>query len=140
MLGIVKNDVAYLSAQGKIVEEEIRHTSIMRREATIDAYVVMPNHVHMIVIIHRVNDERAHAMRPYAEKTFGPQQNNLASIIRGFKSSCTGRIRAQCDETFTWQRSYYDCIIRNEEELEHARWYVRTNSEYWERDPYFAQK
>ena len=64
---------------------------------------------------------------------FGPQVNNLASIIRGFKGAVTKRIHL-CDLYFFWQRNYYDHIIRNDESLNKIREYIIKNPEEWERD------
>ena len=56
----------------------------------------------------------------------GPQSNNLASIIRGFKSSVTIEAR-KIEPNFTWQKLYYDRIVRNEQELENVIQYIYDN-------------
>ncbi|MCI1189544.1 transposase [Hymenobacter sp. DH14] len=87
-----------------------------------DAFVVMPDHVHGILFINRTAD---YAERP--ETRFGPQSDNLASIIRGFKAWATRQ-----GINFNWQPRYYDRIIRNELELEKIRDYIQGNPNRWE--------
>ena len=61
----------------------------------LDAFVVMPNHVHGIIIINKPNNERNVETQNFASlqskpaNRFGPQSKNLASIIRGFKIGVT---------------------------------------------------
>ena len=57
---------------------------------------------------------------------FGPQQNNLASIIRGFKSAVTIRARRMQKE-FRWQSGFHDRIIRNKDEFERIKTYISEN-------------
>ena len=59
-----------------------------------------------------VQETHSSASLPYKNK-FGPQANNLSSIIRGFKSASTTRIRIT-GFSFSWQPRFYDHIIRNE--------------------------
>ncbi len=93
-----------------------------------DAFVVMPDHMHGILIINRPAD--------YAEQAaphFGPQSNNLASIVRGFKVGVKGWA-TQNKLPFEWQAGYYDRVIRNEIELEKSRAYIQSNPNRWESD------
>ena len=59
-------------------------------------------------------------------KKFGPQRNNIPSIIRGFKSAVTIRAR-KIDPSFKWQRSYYDHVIRNPLEYRLIKNYILEN-------------
>ena len=91
-----------------------------------DAFVVMPDHIHGILFIHRSAD--------YAERSeacFGPQSDNLASIIRGFKVGVKAWATRQ-QINFDWQPRYYDRVIRNELELEKIRGYIQGNPNRWE--------
>ena len=91
-----------------------------------DVFVVMPDHVHGILFINRPAD---YLERP--ETHFGPQSDNLASIIRGFKVGVKAWATRQ-GITFNWQPRYYDRIIRNELELEKIRAYIQGNPNRWE--------
>ena len=67
---------------------------------------------------------------------FGPQSKNLASIIRGFKSSVTRKAR-QIRTDFQWQSRFHEHIIRDEKSLNTISEYIRHNPANWEIDKFF---
>ena len=107
----------------------------------LDSFVVMPNHVHGIVIINKPNDERYVETQNFASlpsesrNKFGPQSKNLASIIRGFKIGVTKNARI-INADFAWQSRFYDHIIRNDESLERIRDYIINNALRWNEDKF----
>ena len=61
----------------------------------------------------------------------------LPKIMQGFKSSVTRKVRKRRDgHAFGWQRSFYDHVIREEEDLNHIREYIRNNPLKWAFDRY----
>jgi putative transposase len=66
---------------------------------------------------------------------FGPQRQNLAAVIRGFKAGVTKQASLNQIE-FGWQPRYYDRVIRNQNELDRIRIYIENNPVKWsvERD------
>ncbi|MCF8326938.1 MAG: hypothetical protein K9I29_01465, partial [Bacteroidales bacterium] len=70
---------------------------------------------------------------PQPKNQFGPQSKNLASIIRGFKSSVTTDTRKNHAD-FDWQPGYYDHIIRNHKEYCRIRNYIINNPKNWDED------
>ncbi len=125
------------------------------------AFVVMPDHVHGVIIINKSRHEKddylvsrppvkaqdfaphfAHPFTPPPESTpeppfappnntFGPQSKNLASIIRGFKVGVTKNAR-KIEPNFAWQSRYHDHIIKNEIEHNHIESYIMNNPKNWE--------
>ena len=79
-----------------------------------------PNKSHHII---KVRDE-------HRVSTFGPQSNNISSIIRGFKSSISSQAR-KLRPDFGWQQLFYDHIIRDEKSLEIISNYISLNSLLW---------
>lgn len=69
---------------------------------------------------------------------FGPQQDNISSVIRGFKSSCTRKIRNSGIGNFAWQRRFYDHIIRSQNTLTKIEEYIRENPVRWFDDRYYS--
>ncbi|MBO6794362.1 MAG: hypothetical protein JJ895_10665 [Balneolaceae bacterium] len=69
------------------------------------------------------------------QKRFGAQSKNLASIIRGYKSSVTMKVR-QLNPDFACQANYYDRIIRNEYEYERIAEYIQNNPMNWGKDKF----
>ncbi|MGQ0601043.1 MAG: transposase, partial [Anaerolineales bacterium] len=68
---------------------------------------------------------------------FGPQSQNLAAIIRGYKIGVTTYAR-QNGLAFTWQARYHDHVIRNQAELTRIQHYILTNPQQWEQDQFYA--
>jgi REP element-mobilizing transposase RayT len=120
----------------------------------LDAFVIMPDHVHGIIKIHKhelvetqdlaslqVAPLRAASLQVaplrvmenltmQPKNKFGPQSRNLASIVRGFKIGVSKKSR-QINSDFSWQSRYHDRIIRNGlEHLKIAR-YIQNNPRNW---------
>ncbi len=133
--GEIINKQMKLSPVGQIVYHEIQKTGLMRPDIQLEQFVVMPNHVHLIVHITKDNVQQSIEYK----NIFGPQRNNLASIIRGLKGATTSRIKAAYGEGyFSWQSRYHEHIIRDELEFGRIQKYIQENSEKWEEDELFA--
>ncbi|MBP7477917.1 MAG: hypothetical protein KA797_05290 [Chitinophagales bacterium] len=135
-----------LSPIGKIAESEWLKTFELRPDMNLyqGEFVVMPNHFHAIIGVgenrYNINGgDYMDAMHGVPTKTptnpinqFRPQSKNLASIIRGFKSSVTIAAR-KIDPTFKWQSRYHDHIIRDEESFQRITNYIIQNPAKWVR-------
>ena len=111
-----------LSDIGKTALESWQKLAELHGYLSLDSFVLMPNHIHGIIIYHACDDAKT-----------------LGQIIRDFKSFTTHeyykdkfRITGNL-----WQRGYYDRIIRCGE-LDDIRAYINTNPENWEHDPFFV--
>jgi len=80
------------------------------------------------------NVPKNHITRP--RNQFGPQCKNLASIIRGFKSSVTKKARKIMPD-FAWQCRFYDHIIRNEKSFNVISAYIKNNPRKWSQDQFY---
>ena len=112
-----------LTKYGKIVDEVIKNLSILYK-VEIDYYVIMPDHIHLILIL----DE-------FVKTTSkGKYKFSLSDIIGKLKSYSSRKIRELLneDEQFYWQKSFYDRVIRNEKELFSIRQYIHNNPINWE--------
>jgi hypothetical protein len=65
---------------------------------------------------------------------FGPQSKNLASIVRGFKSSVTTWCRKNNYPNFNWQPLFHDHIIRDQQSFENIQKYIFENPKKWKQD------
>ena len=133
-------------------------------------FVVMPNHVHGIIIIRKptaVETQDVASLQPPAATAqtqdfaslppptptvetqdfaslptqtnqFGPQSQNLASIVRGYEIGVT-KFARQHDIPFTWQARYHDHIIRNAAEHERIRKYIIENPQKWAEDRFYER-
>ncbi|MCZ6554441.1 MAG: transposase [SAR324 cluster bacterium] len=102
----------------------------------LDAFVIMPNHVHGIIVINGT-DRRGAACRAPTPRTFGPPDSgSLSTIVRSCKSAATreiNRLRAT-PAAPVWQRNYYEHIVRNEYDLRAIRKYTAENPARWPED------
>ena len=122
-LGNVENDKMILSEIGDIVREEWHKTPSIRPELNLymNDLVIMPNHIHGIII--RRDARPGVSTRIRNKNEFGPQYNNIPSIIRGIKSTVTIRARI-LNPDFGWQARYYDHIIRNRKDYRRVLEYL----------------
>jgi putative transposase len=108
----------------------------------LDGFVVMPNHVHGIIIIDKPNGpdvetQNLASLQGTPQNRLGPQSQNLASIVRGYKIGVTKYAR-QHNLPFKWQARYHDHVIRNQDEHERIRAYIRDNPAKWDEDRYYT--
>ena len=137
-----------LSEIGEYVDECIQKIPQHNQYATIPLYVVMPNHIHMVVIIK--NDDcrdvpgAYHHRRdvPWRVSTDGKnetmqsianKQGRLSTTIGGLKQSVT-RFANNHNIPFAWQPRFHDRIVRNTDELNRIARYIQNNVARWESD------
>ncbi len=129
---------------GEIVNGEMRHNDAGRMvhsvwdelplhysHVDLDAFVVMPNHVHGIIILTDTAGVGAGLKPAPAAKRHG-----LPEIIRALKTFSARRINESRNAPGTpiWQRNYYEHIIRNDDALNRIRQYIADNPANWETD------
>lgn len=95
---------------------------------TVDAFVVMPDHLHGILIFNNPDKKE------WTPNQFGPQSKNLAAVIRGFKSS-TKRYANQNGIEFEWQPRFHESILKDEKALRAVRRYIINNPKKWLETP-----
>jgi REP element-mobilizing transposase RayT len=137
LFGTIRNGKMVLNEIGTIARNELEKTSTIRKYMTIDCFIVMPNHVHAIVIID--NPVGAYCNTPLRGKFKSPS-NNLGAMIRGYKSTVTKKIN-QFRQTYKkpiWQRNYYEHIIRNEESFQKISDYIIANPQSWGNDKLYS--
>jgi REP element-mobilizing transposase RayT len=125
----------HLSPQGQIVSDEWVKTGRIRPSVTLDEWVVMPNHLHGIVIMAEASGG-PHGETPRRGVSTTWKPGVLGAIIGQFKSNCTKRIRSDGYPGFAWQPRYYDHIIRDEGSLARIREYIAGNPLKWPEDDY----
>ncbi|MBR6110731.1 MAG: transposase [Paludibacteraceae bacterium] len=146
-----------MTSIGKMLKQEIEKTEKIRGgEVSIPLYVIMPNHVHLIVVVFcrdashasgsgakmdacdaSLQGQEADRMdRIQQGQEFGPQSKNLGSVIRGIKSAVT-RFANENNIPFAWQSRYHDHIVRNQDEMNRIAEYIETNPIRWESDCFY---
>lgn len=160
LFGSVVNNKMKLNEYGKIAEEEWLKTKEIRKNIDLDYYVIMPNHIHGIIIIEYNENVRATRwvapnndliipidakengeIKRGASQRLAPtiQSNSLGSIIGQFKSVYTKRIKkiGVMNTRPIWQRNYFEHIIRSDNDLHRIRKYIELNPLKWQLDEYY---
>lgn len=103
-----------LTTIGRIVDEYINNIEKVYKNVKIDEYIIMPNHIHIILIIARENG------------------NSVSKIIQQLKGKITKKISKNI-----WQKLFYEHIIRNEKEYLEIKEYIINNPIIWDMDKYY---
>ena len=111
-----------LNAFGKIAEDHIKNIDIHYQNVHIDKYVIMPNHVHLIIVLDKDN------------------QADLQQIIGQYKSGVAREIRKDHPNMSVWQRSFHDHVIRSQNSYEKIWLYIEGNPQSWDKDCFFIDQ
>jgi len=118
--GLAHPAYTQLSDYGNIVEIELKKIASHYTNVQIDKYVIMPNHVHMIIVVDGV------------KTGWASPSPTLGNIVGGFKSGVSKRIGFS-----PWQRSFHDHIIRSQEDYAKIWQYIDENPIRWEEDCFY---
>ena len=110
-----------LTPMGKVVEK------YLRRIPGVGHFVIMPNHVHMILHI------SATKVLEGPMWASAPTKANVSDLVRSWKTLVSKELGVSI-----WQRSYYDHIIRSEVEYTEIAAYIENNPAKWSEDTYFC--
>ena len=159
--GNIINEKMHLSSIGVIANvfwhEIKKHTHFIK----LGEFIVMPNHIHGILIIDKPFDdidnnigtdnvETRHALslqpqfqsanqQSFGQKRFQNQgKNTISSIIGGYKSVVSNHIH-RLGYNFKWQTRFYEHIIRNEQSYQHITDYITNNPKNWENDKFYTE-
>ena len=122
-----------LTEYGKIVDEIIKNVS-ERCEVTIDRYIIMPNHVHLLVIITDSEELRAIRESPLRGRSV------ISKVIGYVKMNASKEIHGKYDDAVIWQRGFHDHIIRDRRDYEKIAKYIYENPIRWQYDCFFAEE
>ena len=137
IFGEVVNGEMQLSSMGRIAEEYWRLIPKHFSHAELEAFVVMPNHIHGIIIL---DDDartgtiyRAPTPAPTPTEQFQkPVAGSIPTIMRTYKASVSRRIQKEHHETNIWQRNYYEHIVRDQADYERIAGYILSNPVNWD--------
>jgi len=150
LFGDVENNKIVLNEMGTLIEKRWFDLSVHFPRIELDRMVIMPNHLHGIIII--LDRRRGGVFPPFGvipshvgattagATTAGaitaplPKGKTLGQMIAWFKYESTkeiNRVVTDNPEMKIWQRNFYERIVRNEDELNRIRNYIATNPETW---------
>lgn len=136
LFGTIANGTMQLNESGKIAHQCWMEIPKHFPHTTLDEYIVMPNHIHGIIVLNDIADEKFDNMDKIVPQNSFQHiiPHSIGSIIRGFKIGVTKWFRQYTDIYTVWQRNYYEHIIRNDDELRRIRHYIVNNPLHWELD------
>lgn len=157
IFGYVKDGKMHCNDCGRIANEEIENTIKLRGKngVRINKYVVMPNHVHLLIELTKESDEsgvgtrRAVSTDKYNAFSKSVSQS-ISTIVGAYKSAVTRRIDLQSGhgspcpyekpaKSPIWQSRFHDHIIRTQKDYDQIWEYIDTNPLKWELDKYYMQ-
>jgi putative transposase len=141
-LGEVSDDgVMTINAWGEIILEEWLKTPLIRSYVDLDAFVIMPNHMHGIIVITESQNRQPNNLGTTRrvvpkERPRGAVAGSLGAIISQFKAVVTKRINhlRGTPQASVWQDRFHDNIIWNEPMLNRFRFYIENNPSQWAAD------
>ena len=151
LFGDVLGGEMRLNAAGRIAHEEWLKTPLLRPQVTLDVFVIMPNHVHLLFTLdwegHLDRDAPRRDVLQYVptpsptaevgeQVGFRSPSQTVGAIIRGFKAATTRQINALrgTPGVPVWQGRYHDHIIRDAKDFEAHQGYILENPARWAED------
>jgi REP element-mobilizing transposase RayT len=128
--GLIEDNKIILNKYGRVARNEWIKTAQIRQNVQLDSFIIMPDHMHGILVIKNVGAtgsvaHRTLNIKSVSQITLNPE--SLGSIIGQYKSVVTKKIREMGLIEFRWQRNYYDRVIRKYAELHAIRKYIKNN-------------
>jgi putative transposase len=123
-----------LTRIGEIVKECWEGIPKHFPNAVLDEFVIMPDHMHGIIILVGARHAVPQLEIPGGEKFGKPICGSLSTIIRSFKSAASNRIHSEGYSAFAWQSRFYEHIIRDGRDFDRIRKYIANNVSKWTED------
>lgn len=111
-----------LTALGKLVRKSVEEIPGRYPAITVDRYVIMPNHVHLLLQIHTDPDGRS---------MIAPTISTVVRLMKGAVSKRAGYS--------IWQKGFYDHVIRSEQDYLDVWNYIEGNPSKWTEDALYMQ-
>ena len=122
-----------LTEYGKILDDVIRNLP-ERYNAYIDSYVIMPNHVHLVIVINESAETRAILESPLRSRSA------ISKTVGYIKMNASKKIRLRHENIVIWQRGFHDHVIRDYRDYEKITKYIYENPSVWQFDCFYAEQ
>nr|WP_060831090.1 transposase [Tannerella forsythia] len=154
ILGTVDNGKMILSPYGEIVKSEILAIQTYFDNVDVDEWVIMPNHLHLIITIYDVgvwaipHVDTIHELSLQRRQQYDKQyhikrrQMLIPKIIGKFKMRTSKKMNEirHTQGYKNWQSDYFDRVIRNEKEYYRIKQYIINNPLNWYKDELYTEK
>lgn len=127
------NDQVFLNDIGLIIKNQWEYLEKQYPYISLDEFIIMPDLLHGIIWINDISfiEYSRNCTQQWEHSNNSIQEQkikNVYELIGTFKTTSTKLIHKYCYKDFKWQKSFYDRIIRDEDELYDIRNYVRNNA------------
>lgn len=119
LFGQIKQGELLASPIGNIVNQQILQWAMRYPQLSLDAFVIMPNHLHLLCTLQTCSTPIP-----------------LGSYIGALKSICWQQTKHLLG-TRLWQRNYFEHVVRNEHTLAKIVAYIQNNPRQWTEDPFY---
>ena len=146
-----------LSDYGTIVDKYINNITLKETGVFVDRYVIMPNHIHLLIILNLNENNKIKVSRQNENDKMRMSRQNENGKMMVLRQNENGAMRASRPTNAVipniirslkkmvsrelgfsiWQTSYYDHIIRNEAEYQRISQYIDENPERWAEDEFY---
>lgn len=144
LFGKIYNKKMFLNDAGKMIKNVYDDIPHFYKNFRNDKICIMPNHIHFIIEILKNHNPSCNLTLIESERVQGPAPTLLSEIIANFKSITTQKyisgIKNNSWINFNkrlWQRNYWEHIIRNSEDLNEIKKYIRENPKNWHSNDFF---
>jgi len=118
--------VPILTKYGSVVDEYINKISQKYSGINVDKYVIMPNHIHLLILI----------QKEYGTGNPSPTVGNIVGWLKYNVTRSINQINGTEGKNI-FQRSFHDHIIRNKNDYQMIWQYIDTNPQNWEKDCFY---
>ena len=132
LFGLIENRQMILNEHGNIVKQEIEKIPTIRKECVVHEFVVMPNHIHLVVEIKIIETRRDDCH--LRDDCHRPLRKSIPYMVQGLKGAVTRRLGFS-----PWQRNYHDHIIRNDKDYIRIAEYIINNPTRWQEDRFYQE-
>ena len=122
-----------LTEYGLIVDNIINNVPKLFK-VSIDSYVIMPNHIHLVIVIIDSDELRAIRESPLRGRSV------VSKLVGYIKMNASKEIHNRFGNEVVWQRGFHDHIIRNCHDYEKISKYIYENPINWQNDCFYSEK
>jgi REP element-mobilizing transposase RayT len=139
VFGEIEQGEMHFSALGATAHSQMETLPGHYSNVLVDSFVVMPNHVHAIIVIegrHRYSPPAGIMAAPSkaGEGSGPPKAGSLSAIVRSYKAGVTKWAHEHGFEEFAWQERFHDHILRTNDAVNRTRDYIQDNPVNWTND------
>ncbi|ALM48395.1 hypothetical protein AMR72_05475 [Flavobacterium psychrophilum] len=163
--GTIVDSTMKFSEEGKIAKSYILQIPKLFSYTEIDAFVIMPNHIHILLVLNNLTSPSEKLNHQISQKgiidedifidvrqtpqynvateeknefmsKISPKKGSVSTIIRSYKSAVSKEVR-KINPDFSWQERFHDHIVRNHVSYQKIKYYIINNPKNWINDKFY---